>query len=162
MAFEMIDRQQRQPARRREALGRHQADNDAADQAGAGGCRHTVEIVPADARFVHRLGDQPVEMLDMGAGGDFRHNAAKGRMFGDLRENDVGENFAPGVRACAAAHDGGSRLVAACLDAEQGERFRHGFRIPESPAFLSRGEDNRAITGPGGWPPGNVPVGIQP
>jgi hypothetical protein len=70
------------------------------------------------------MGDQPVEMFDMGAGGDFRHHAAKGGVFLDLREDGVREDFAAPVRF--ATHDSGRRLVAACLDAQYGQRASGG------------------------------------
>src|SRR3546814_3830989 len=52
--------------------GGGQADHHAADQAGSGGDGDGVEIGQGDPGGGQALGDQAVEMLDMGAAGDFR------------------------------------------------------------------------------------------
>ena len=52
----------------------------------------------------------------MGAGGDFRHDAAEGGMVGDLGEHDIGEDAAGAV--VVARDHGGRGLVATGLDAE--------------------------------------------
>ena len=56
----------------------------------------------------------------MGAGGDFRHHAAEGRMLADLRQHDVGQNLAGPVLG-PLDHRGGG-LVAGRLDAEHHHR----------------------------------------
>ena len=63
-------------------------------RAGTGGGGDGVEILQAAARIGERAADQTVEGVDMGAGGDFRHHAAIGRMFGDLAQNGVGQDLA--------------------------------------------------------------------
>ena len=63
-----------------------------------------------------RLGDDVIERLDMGAGGDFRHHAAKGRVLADLRQHDIGQN--PARAGGGALHHGRGGLVAGRLDAE--------------------------------------------
>jgi hypothetical protein len=55
----------------------------------------------------------------MGARGDFRHDAAKGRVFLDLAEHDVGQDHGRAVARSARRRRGG--LVAARLDAENAE-----------------------------------------
>ena len=70
----------------------------------------------SSARFIERLGDHAVEQLDMGAGGDFRDDAAIGTMGRGLAENDIGQNRAGSGRE--AADDRGRCLVAARFDAQ--------------------------------------------
>ncbi len=72
-----------------------------------------VEAAPG---FGHRLGDECVEHLDMGARGDLRHHAAEGGMLADLGEHDIGQDLAAAV--VAAFHHRGGGLVAGRLDAE--------------------------------------------
>jgi hypothetical protein len=78
VALQVVDGDQRQAAGQRHRLAEAQAHHDAADQAGAGGRGHPVEIIPADARVGHRPGDDAVDGVDVGARRDLRHHAAVG------------------------------------------------------------------------------------
>ena len=95
VALEMIDRKQRLAGGERDRLGRGQADEDAADEAGAGGRGDRVDVGEAEARLAKRRGDDAVERLDMGARGDLGDDPAEGGMVGDLREHDVGQDAPP-------------------------------------------------------------------
>jgi hypothetical protein len=64
----------------------------------------------------------PVEHLDMGAGGDLGHDAAIGRVLGDLAHRPVGENLARAVR-CRMLDDGGGGFVAGGLDSQNAHRL---------------------------------------
>ncbi len=120
MRFEMIDGDQRLVVRKRNGLRRRQPDDDAADQARTGGGGNAVEAREGDLRLVHRLGDDVIERLDMGAGGDLGHHAAEFGVLADLRQHDIGQDLAAPVRGPADHGRGG--LVAGCLDAEDDHR----------------------------------------
>ena len=79
MGLEVVDRHQRLVVDQRDRLGGGQADDHAADQAGPGGGGDAVDVVEGLAGLGHRLGDDAVERLDMGARGDLRHHAAERR-----------------------------------------------------------------------------------
>ena len=65
MPFQVIDGQERQLMNGGDRLGRHDADHDAADQAGAAGRRHGAEVLEFDPRRLHCLVDQPVDVLQV-------------------------------------------------------------------------------------------------
>ena len=110
--LQVVDGEQRLVVDGGNRLAGHEAHHDRADQAGAGGGGHAVEIGEAHARLIHGAGDEAVEMLDVAARRDLRHDAAVGRMVGALGEHEVGQHAAlPG-------HDRSRRLVAARLDAK--------------------------------------------
>ena len=104
----------------RDRLRRGQPDDDAADQPRPGGGRDAVEVAERNPRLGHGLGDDVVERLDMGAGGDFRHHAAEFGMLADLRQHDIGQNPPRAVRG--PPDHGRGRLVAGRLDAENDHR----------------------------------------
>ena len=85
MGLEMIDGDERLVVRQRNGLGCRQSDNDAADQARPSRGRDAVQRAERHLRLGHRLADDPVERLDMGARGDLRDDAAELGMFADLR-----------------------------------------------------------------------------
>ena len=116
MRFQMIDRHQRLFRHQRDRLGCRQSDDDAADQAGAGGGGDAVELIVGLAGLAHRFGDNQVDRFDMSARGDFRHHATIGCMIGDLAEHDIGQDAGAAVGG-ALDHRGGG-LVAGRLDAE--------------------------------------------
>ena len=80
-----------------------------------------------DLRLVHCLGDDGIERLDVGAGGDFRHHAAERGMFADLRKNNVRQNAALSVHI--SLHHGGGRFVAGGFDAEDDHRCIYGLVV---------------------------------
>ena len=100
MAFEMIDGEERLVVREGHRLGRHDAHHHAADQARPAGRGDAVEVGEIEPRLGQRLGDQPVDPLEMGARGDLRHDAAEAAMLGQLAVDDVGEDAAD--RPCVA------------------------------------------------------------
>ena len=103
-------------ARKGDGLPRGDADDQPADQAGAGGGGDTVDRVEAKASLGERLGDQNIEKLDMGARRDLRHDAAELGVQRKLRAHHIGEDDA--LAACLAPDQGGGGLVAARLDAK--------------------------------------------
>ena len=58
----------------------------------------------------------PIEVADMGAGGDFRHHAAIGRVVLRLGQHEVRQDMPPAIGL--APHHGGGGLVARGFDAE--------------------------------------------
>jgi hypothetical protein len=117
VGFEMVDGDQRFLGDERDALGGGEADDDAADQPGAGRRRDAIEHAEACLRLEHRLGDDQVEHFHVGARRDLGNHAAIRRVLGGLRQHDVGKDFATPGRLVAAHHRGGG-LVAGRLDAE--------------------------------------------
>ena len=79
--------------RRRDGLAHGRADHDAADQTGAGRGRNAVEIAEAQAGRRHGPADQPVQMVEMGARGDLRHDAFIGPVVLDLGQQRFRQNF---------------------------------------------------------------------
>ena len=57
-----------------------QADHHPADQPGSGGSGNGVDLADTDIGFVQHLADQSGQDFDMGAGGDFRDDAAERAM----------------------------------------------------------------------------------
>ncbi len=89
MGLQMVDGDERFGLRHGDGLGGHDADQQSADQTGSGGCRHRVDVVERQAGLVQGLLDQAIEGIDMGARGNLGHNAAIGRMRGQLRQDDI-------------------------------------------------------------------------
>ena len=132
----MVDRDQRHAGDRGDRLARHQADHDAADQPGPRRGGDRVERVETQAGLVERLGDQPVDMLDMRAGGDLGHDAAVMGVLVGLAAHAVGQHAAIG------ANDRGAGLIATGLDAE------HDHRCVVVREFAARRPFGRASVGP--------------
>ena len=131
MPLQMVDGDQRLSGCHGDGLGRHQPDDDPADEAGACGGGHCVDVIEADAGFRHGFGHDPVQHGDMGAGGDFRHHAAEFGVLVNLRADDVGEDF----RRLRPAHNGGGGFVAAGFDAKN---CQHGVLPAVAAAVVSR------------------------
>ena len=112
MPFEVVDGDKRFGVRRGDRLGGHHADDDAADQSRAACRGDAVEIAERDAGIGHGARDDAVEIVEVGARGDFRHDAAIRPVLVELRQHDVGQDR-PVV-----ANDRGGGFVAACFDAE--------------------------------------------
>ena len=112
MGLQMIDRDEGQASRGGQRLCRHHADQHAADQARPGGRRDGVQIVPADARLLHRPGDHRIDLIQVGAGRHLGHHAGEGLVVGQLLMDDVGQHRAR-VR-----HDGGGGFVTTGFDPE--------------------------------------------
>ena len=102
MAFQMVDRHQRQSVDEGDGFCRHHADQHAADQPRPARRGDSVEIRKPDPGLFHRPLDDSVHVIEVAARGNFRHDAAIGAMFVDLREHDVGQDAAvfPDHRGC--------------------------------------------------------------
>ena len=88
--FQVVDREKGPAARKRHRLRRGRAHQQAADQAGPGGGGDAVQVGEAEAGLRHRLAHQRVQAVEMGAGRDFGHDAAIGRMLAGLGEQALG------------------------------------------------------------------------
>ena len=78
----MVDGDEGQVAHGGDGLGRHDADDHAADQARPAGRGDAVQLIEGQAGIGHGAGDQPVEMFQMGTRRDFRDDAAIGTVVG--------------------------------------------------------------------------------
>ncbi len=124
--LEMIDGEERLAGRQRDPLAGHQADQHAADQAGSRGGGDAVEVARAHPGAAQRADDEAVDDFDMGARRDLRHDAAIGRMGGDLAHHFVGEDFAGAVGP--QPHHRRRRFVAGGLDSQYAHRR---FEVPK-------------------------------
>src|SRR5215217_152658 len=123
MAFKVIDGEQGLVERGGDGLGGGETDEDAADEAWSGGRSNRVDVGQRDACLLECLGDDVVEPLDMGAGSELWHDAAKGRVLVELAAHHVGTNGA--LAGLIPHHDGGRGFIAAGLNAED-----DGLRLP--------------------------------
>ncbi len=114
--LEVIDGDEGLAARERHPLARHQADENAADEARTRRGRHAIEILGRDFGPRERAGDKRVDDLDMGARRNLGHNAPERRVRGDLAHHFVGKDFAGAIGS--QPHDRRRRFVAGCLNAE--------------------------------------------
>ena len=110
--FEVVDAHQRGLLGEGEALRRVHADEEGARESGAVGDGDTVEVAQLYRRLLHGLPDDGVEREHVLARGELRNDAAVLGVHLDLRRDDVGVDGPPVL------DDGGGRLVAGCLDAE--------------------------------------------
>jgi hypothetical protein len=118
MALEMIDGEEGLVVGEGQRLGRHHPHHHAADQAGAAGGGDAIERGEIEPGGRKSLLDQPVDTLEMGARGDFRHHAAEAAMLGQLAIDHIGQDPAERSIARGAADsrrldDGDGRFVAA-------------------------------------------------
>ena len=120
MALQMVDGEQRLGVDHGDGPGRHGADDQPARQPGAGRDGDAVERFKGRIRLRHCRRNNAIQAVEMGAGGDFRHDAAEGRMGGDLAGDDVGGDDR---RAVHQTHHAGGGLVAARLDAKDSQIF---------------------------------------
>ena len=116
----MIDRNQRRIVHHRDCLGRGEADDHAADQAGPGGSGHRRQLRKAGVSVLHRLADDTVQQVDMGARRDLRHHAAETGVLCGLRAHDIGQN--PAAAVALAFHHGGRGFIAGGLDTQHQHR----------------------------------------
>ena len=93
-----------------------QVNQHPADQPWPRRRRNGIDIGERNARLVRRAGDDPVEMRDVGAGGEFGHHAPIGGMLLELRTHDIGKDRAAARRV--PFDDRRGRLVAARLDTQ--------------------------------------------
>ena len=97
-----------------EGFGGGDADEQAADEAGAVGDGDCIKLFGGfgDAGGGEGFIDDGVEGFKVSAGGDFRDDAAEFGVEVDLRGDDIGEDVA------AIAHDGGGGFITGGFDAE--------------------------------------------
>ena len=100
VALQVVDRDQREPARGGQPLRRRHADEQRADQAGALGHRHRVDVAEIGPRAGERVVHHRVDELEVVARGDLRHHPAEAVVHA-LRGHDVGEDL-PGAVTTAA------------------------------------------------------------
>ena len=126
MALQMIDAVKRRAAGQRQCLAGCQADQHTADQPRSGGGGNGIHLFQFASGLGQRVGNQPVEMVDMRARGQFRHHAAIGRMQLNLAQHHIRQNIAAHTTGLGIvrrqAHNGGSGLVATGLKAQNGNR----------------------------------------
>lgn len=123
---EVVHADQRDARRRRETLGAHDTGQNAADQARTGGDGNRVNVMQGRIRRQQRVFDYNIDLFGMGAGGNFRDNAAEICVFFGLAEHHVGQH---GRVTANTTNDGRSGVVAAAFDAKNSERVRHGVRF---------------------------------
>ena len=119
MPLQVIDGEKRQAVDGGDRLSHGHAHDDAADQAGTSGGRDPLKVAEAHSRLRKGAGDQPVQMVEMAARGDFRHHPAEGAVLVELGQHEIGEN-APVV-----GHQSGRRLVATRLDSQHDHGHLH-------------------------------------
>ena len=119
MRFQVVDGDEGKSARNGQGLGRHHPDHDTADQPGPAGRRNTVQRAQLNIGLVQCLANDAVEIIEMGARGDLRHDAAIGPVFVELAEHDVRQNGA------VVGDNRGGGLVAAGFDTQD----NHGRHI---------------------------------
>ncbi len=112
--FQMIDGAEGLARRQAQNLAGGKANQHTADQAGAGRRRNAIKITEPDIRALERPPDEMIEIFNMGTRRDFRHDAAIRSVQRNLAHHFIGENLTAAARS--AAHDGGCRLVAGCLN----------------------------------------------
>ena len=112
VGLDVVDADQRNLQRPRKSLRGVKADDQRRREAGAVRDGHRIDREVGHGR-THHLAD----LLDMGAGCDLRHDAAIRHMQGNLRVNDIVEDFA------TVLHDRRRRLVTACLNSQYVQFF---------------------------------------
>jgi hypothetical protein len=112
VALQVVDRDQRQPARRGDPLRGAYPDQQRPDQAGSGGSGDRLDVVQAYPRLAERRLDHRRRQLEMLAGRDLGHDPAEALVGGGLRGDHVAED------ALAVEH-GGAGVVAGGLDRQQ-------------------------------------------
>ena len=121
MGFEMVDRHERLLRGPGDALCRHRADDQPANQPRPGSRRHAVEPINRRIGFGEGASDKPGDMIEMRPRGDLRHHPAIRRVLFQLGVDQI----RPGQRARVVANHRDRRLVAARLDAENGQAVVH-------------------------------------
>ncbi len=94
VAVEVVDGDERQPARPRDRLRRSEADQEGSDQPRALGDRNPVDIGEGRVPCRERLADHRGDKLEVPPRGDFWHDAAEACMQLGLRRDDAGEDLA--------------------------------------------------------------------
>jgi hypothetical protein len=110
--LQVVDRNERDPPRPGDRLRRREPHEEGADQPGPARDADARDVAQPHSRLCQRLADHRGHELEMAAGGDLGDDAAVAGMELGLRGDDRREHGA------VAGHDGGSRLVAGSLDAQ--------------------------------------------
>ncbi len=121
MGFQMVDRDEWLRGRPGDALCRHRADDEAADQPRPGRRRHAIEPIDGCVSLGEGAPDEPLDMVEMRPRRDLRHDAAIGRVLLQLGVDQIGLDQRPRM----VAHHRDRGLVAARLDAENGQASVH-------------------------------------
>src|SRR5579884_3581313 len=124
MAFEMIDGDERNAQRVREALSAGDADEQRADETWPGGDGDAVDVAPRRVRIGECTIDERKKMLQMLARGDFRNDAAERTVPLHLRRNQIHAH--PAVLF----EQRDRRLVARSFDSEDHDLRSDGSRFP--------------------------------
>ena len=125
--FQMVDRDIRQVFRQGDAFGHPGTDDQATDQTRPGAGRHAAEFGEADPGAVHHAAHQIRQMGEMGAGGDFGHHPAIGRVLAFLAQHCLRQDAPVGGQHRR------RRLVAGTLDPQHGAGL-HCLVFPLLPA----------------------------
>jgi hypothetical protein len=112
MRLEMVDADEGHAGRERHALGDIRADQQPTDQPRPDRRRHAGEIARRQPRLLEHRAQQARQHGEMGPRGDLRHDAAEGRVIGDLARHAFGQDHAVGIE------DRAGGLVAGGLDAQ--------------------------------------------
>ena len=116
---EVVHRHQRQAVGPGGRLGEGQADQERPDQPRSLRDGDGIEPVPGRPRGVERLLHHPADVAHVLPRGQFRHDPAPFAVDRHLRGDDVRADRPGAGRIARVADDGGRRLVARRLDAEQ-------------------------------------------
>ena len=120
VAFQVVDGDERLAYHHGQRLGGGHPHHDAADQPGAAGGGDGVHGRQRLAGLRQGLGDQPVQMLQMGPGRHLGHHAAIGSVLFDLRQHHIGQDGA------VVGHHGGGGFIATGFQPENQHRFPYG------------------------------------
>ena len=88
MAFQVVDRDKRKSACKRDGLAKAQSHHHAAHEARTRRRRNPGQIAVGQARLGHGPARYAVDGLDVAAGGDLGHHAAIGCMLSGLAGDD--------------------------------------------------------------------------
>jgi len=113
VAFEMVDPEYRDVQRVRHGLAIHDADQQGADQSGAGRDCYACQAIGRDAGVGHRLVHDSGNGLQVFSARQFGHHSAENPMY-VLRENHQAREWV----GCARSQHRGGGFVAAGFDAE--------------------------------------------
>ncbi len=119
VALDVIDADQRHVQAHREHLGGADADQQSADQPRRIVDGDAADVFEAYRRLLQRLVDDRQQTLQMGAGGDLRHDAAEAGVQIGLRGDDAGENHQ------LVGEDGRRRFVTGGFDGQEVQRTNH-------------------------------------
>ena len=127
--MEVVDGDEREPARPRDRLRGREADEQRPDQPRPLRDRDAVDVVERDARLPERLAQHRHDQLEVTARGDLRDDAAEARVELGLRGDDAGAD------GPVLLDEGRGRLVAGGLDPEDHEAPAAGSAASSTGSF---------------------------